>query len=64
MANTDIDAHADGLGDAINGYLVRGGRMFEPNFVCTVDLLGSIPDPERPERSLWQDILRFNQDVP
>ena len=33
----------DGAGDAEMGYLVRGGRMFEPNFVCTFDLLNSIP---------------------
>ena len=33
----------DGFGDPENGYLVRGGRMFEEHFVCTFDLLSSIP---------------------
>ena len=54
----------DGSGDPTTGYLVRGGRMFEPNFVCTADLLSSIPMPEKLDRSLWEDILLFNQDVP
>ena len=29
----------DGAGDAETGYLVRGGRMFEEHFACTLDLL-------------------------
>jgi hypothetical protein len=33
----------DGAGGAGWRYMVRGGRMFEEHFVCTFDLLSSIP---------------------
>jgi myosin-crossreactive antigen len=33
----------DGAGGAGSRYMVRGGRMFEEHFVCTFDLLSSIP---------------------
>lgn len=54
----------DGSGDAETGYLTRGGRMFEPNFVCTLDLLSSIPAPDDPSVSVTDDILAFNRMVP
>lgn len=54
----------DGSGGPEEGYLVRGGRMFEKNFVCTTNLLSSIPDLEVPERSVWEDILEFNKEIP
>jgi oleate hydratase len=54
----------DGAGDAEAGYLTRGGRMFEPNFVCTLDLLSSIPAPDDPAISVRDDILAFNRMVP
>jgi oleate hydratase len=54
----------DGSGDAEAGYLTRGGRMFEPNFVCTLDLLSSIPAPDDPAVSVRDDILTFNRMVP
>ncbi len=54
----------DGGGDPQAGYLTRGGRMFEPNFVCTLDLLGSIPAPDDPGISIRDDILAFNRMVP
>lgn len=50
----------DGAGDAETGYLTRGGRMFEPNFVCTLDLLGTIPAPDNPAITVRDDILAFN----
>jgi oleate hydratase len=46
------------------GYLTRGGRMFEPNFVCTLDLLSTIPAPDDPVVSVRDDILAFNRMVP
>lgn len=67
---TIIEHHAtaggslDGTGDAEVGYLTRGGRMFEPNFVCTLDLLSSIPAPGDPSISVRDDILAFNRMVP
>ncbi|KCZ82647.1 oleate hydratase [Hyphomonas jannaschiana] len=54
----------DGAGDAERGYLVRGGRMFEPNFVCTFDLLNSIPCGLPGGLSAKEDIFAFNRDVP
>ncbi len=54
----------DGSGDAETGYLTRGGRMFEPNFVCTLDLLSTVPAPNDPAVSVWDDILAFNRMVP
>lgn len=55
----------DGAGDESIGYLVRGGRMFEKNFVCTFDLLASIPSgPDDGAPSVKDDILAFNKAVP
>lgn len=54
----------DGAGDAEAGYLTRGGRMFEPNFICTLDLLSEIPAPDDPTISVRDDILAFNRMVP
>ncbi|MCL5778977.1 oleate hydratase [Limibaculum sp. FT325] len=54
----------DGSGDAEMGYLTRGGRMFEPNFVCTLDLLSGIPAPDDSAFSVRDDIMAFNRMVP
>lgn len=53
----------DGSGRPDQGYLVRGGRMFEENFVCTFDLLDSIPSTDAKGRSLKEDIELFNCEV-
>ena len=53
----------DHSGDAGTGYLTRGGRMFEPNFVCTLDVLATIPAPDNPAVSVRDDILAFNRMV-
>ncbi len=54
----------DGSGDAAEGYLIRGGRMFEEHFACTFDLLDSIPSTDDPSVSVLQDIMDFNRMVP
>lgn len=54
----------DGSGNAETGYMMRGGRMFELNFVCTLDLLSAIPAPDDPSLSVRDDILIFNRMVP
>jgi oleate hydratase len=59
-----VGGSLDGAGDAETGYLTRGGRMFEPHFVCTLNLLGSIPAPDDPTISIRDDILAFNRMVP
>lgn len=53
----------DGGGSPENGYSTRGGRMFEPNFVCTFDLLASIPSLDAPDRTVKDDIDAFNLEV-
>ncbi len=53
----------DGSGDHRSGYLSRGGRMFEPNFVNTFDLFSDIPSPDDPGISVTDDILAFNAAV-
>jgi oleate hydratase len=54
----------DGSGDSTNGYLIRGGRMFEEHFACTFDLLSSIPSADDPTLSVTDDIFAFNRIVP
>ncbi len=54
----------DASGGPDEGYLIRGGRMFEKNFVCTFDLLDNIPCIENPARSVSDDIKAFNASVP
>lgn len=54
----------DGSGNAVDGYLVRGGRMFEEHFACTFDLLRTINTLDDPQLSLDEDIRRFNEEVP
>ena len=54
----------DGAGDEDADYLARGGRMFEKNFVCTFNLLQSIPSGLPGPASAKEDIFAFNQDVP
>lgn len=53
----------DAAGDAIEGYAVRGARMFEEHFTCTFDLLRSIPSLDLPSGSLKDDIFAFNRAV-
>lgn len=54
----------DGSGDALHGYLARGGRMFEARYVCTRDVLSSIPLSADQSPSVLDDIEAFNRMVP
>ena len=54
----------DGSGQASEGYLVRGARMFEEHYVCSFDLFGSIPSSDSPGISIADEIRAFNQRVP
>jgi len=49
----------DASGAAEKGYSMRGERMFEPNYVCTYDLLSFIPSSDDPAKSIKQDIFEF-----
>ncbi|OWU80888.1 oleate hydratase [Phaeobacter sp. 22II1-1F12B] len=53
----------DGAGDAVSGYVIRGGRMFEEHFACTFDLLQSIPSATDPDLSVTEEIMAFNRVV-
>ena len=53
----------DGAGDPDTGYVVRGGRMFEEHFVCTFDLLATIPAGVAGGPTLRDEIMTFNRAV-
>lgn len=53
----------DGCGSASTGYVIRGGRMFEPHFGCTYDLFSSIPSFDDPAISVTEEIHRFSRQV-
>lgn len=49
----------DGISMAEKGYVNRGERMFEPNYVCLFDLCSFIPSIDDPQKSIKQDILEY-----
>lgn len=53
----------DGSGSASDGFLIRGGRMFEKHFVCTWDLFSTIPTLKNPQQSVTDEVFEFNQQV-
>ncbi|CAD5244217.1 oleate hydratase [Thermococcus camini] len=52
----------DGSGTPENGYLLRGGRMFEEHYEATWDLLGSIPSLDDPEKTILDEVVEFNKE--
>ncbi|MBU8894048.1 oleate hydratase [Corallococcus sp. M34] len=54
----------DGGGTPENGYILRGGRMFNFSYRCTYDLLSFIPSLDRPGQSVKDDIDQFNEAHP
>lgn len=61
--DTRMGGCLDGAGSVERGFVTRGGRMFEKNFVCTFDLLSSIPSLEKPDLSVKDEIIQFNRNV-
>jgi len=55
-----VGGSLDGSGDAERGYLMRGGRMIESKYLCTYDLLSSIPALDG-RRTVTQEIFDWNQ---
>ncbi len=49
----------DGVGSAQDGYLMRGGRMFESKYLCTFDLFSSIPTLDR-SKTVTEEIFDWN----
>ncbi len=50
----------DGAGDSEKGFVARGGRMHESNYLCFWDLLSNIPSETDPSKSLTDEIFEFN----
>ena len=50
----------DAAGSARNGYVLRGGRMFESKYLCTFDLFASIPTLDG-SRTVTQEIIDWNE---
>ena len=50
----------DGSGSAQDGYILRGGRMFESKYVCTYDLFSSIPTLDE-SKTVTQEIFNWNE---
>ncbi|WP_425504406.1 oleate hydratase [Salinilacihabitans rarus] len=52
----------DGAGDPEEGYVIRGGRMFNfPTYECTWDLFRTIPSLEDPSISVKEEMNEFNE---
>ncbi len=52
----------DGSGSPQDGYVIRGGRMFESKYLCTFDLFSSIPNLEG-TKTVTQEIMDFNETI-
>jgi oleate hydratase len=52
----------DGSGSPHEGYVIRGGRMFESKYVCTFDLFSSIPTLDG-SKTVAQEIVDFNETI-
>jgi len=50
----------DAAGSPQEGYVARGGRMFERHYVCTFDLFASIPTLDD-SKTVTQEILDWNE---
>jgi len=51
----------DGSGSLEQGYLIRGGRMFEAHFGCTFDLMSRVPALDDPYKTVKDDFDEFNR---
>jgi oleate hydratase len=56
----DIGGSLDGSGSAKNGYVLRGGRMFESKYLCTYDLFASIPTLDE-SKTVTEEIFAWNE---
>ena len=58
-----IGGSLDAQGSAENGYVYRGGRMFdEEAYTCTFDLLASIPSLIDSKKTLYDEFVEFNKE--
>jgi oleate hydratase len=59
-ASAHIGGSLDAAGTCKDGYVVRGGRMFESKYVCTFDLFRSIPTLDG-SKTVTQEIFEWNE---
>jgi len=52
----------DGNGSPDGGYYMRGGRMFEEHYGCTLDLFSFIPSLTDPSKTVKDEIVEFSKD--
>jgi len=55
-----IGGSLDAAGNAADGYVMRGGRMLESKYLCTYDLLSSIPTLDE-RMTVTQEIFAWNE---
>jgi oleate hydratase len=55
-----IGGSLDASGSSGQGFVLRGGRMFESKYLCTYELFDSIPTLEG-DRTVTQEILAWNK---
>jgi len=55
-----IGGSLDAAGTPADGYVMRGGRMFESKYLCTFGLLSSIPTLDD-SKTVTQEILDWNE---
>ena len=55
-----IGGSLDAAGNPKDGYVMRGGRMFESKYVCTFDLFSSIPALDG-SKTVTQEIFQWNE---
>jgi len=53
----------DGAGEPQDGYVLRGGRMFESKYLCTLDLFASIPTLDG-KTTVTAETLAWNERMP
>jgi len=53
----------DGAGSPEHGYVLRGGRMFESKYLCTLDLFASIPTLDG-KTTVTAETLAWNERMP
>ena len=54
-----IGGSLDAAGNPIDGYIMRGGRMFESKYLCTYDLFSSIPVMDE-SKTVTQEMFQWN----
>src|SRR5208282_3664727 len=55
-----IGGSLDAAGSPRDGYVMRGGRMFESKYLCTFDLFSSIPTMDE-TKTVTQEIFQWNE---